>query len=238
MNAHWTPEQDQLLTQLVDEHGQDWNAIVAKMNGRTTAEIISRWQKCLSPELVKGSFLAHEDDLIIKFVQEHGETSWSEIGKVIPNRTPKQCRERWTNHLDPSITNGHWTEGEDYVIFKVHEIVGNQWARIARHVPGRTDSSVKNRFYSSISKRIGRDELGAKILTPSRARRYVQTGRKRRPTRAALARHNTSLSQPSVTPPAKPNEFGVFDTPFEFEDDDGWGFGIAGTSSPPFGINE
>jgi Myb-like DNA-binding domain len=30
-----------------------------------------------------------------------GFASWSKLAKQMPGRSSKQCRERWSNHLDP-----------------------------------------------------------------------------------------------------------------------------------------
>jgi hypothetical protein len=206
MDSPWTPQQDQRLAQLVGEHGQDWKAIVDKMGGRTIEQIASRWKKCLNSELVKGSFLEDEDNLIIRFVNEHGDGfSWRDITSLIPNRTPKQCRERWNNHLNPSVKKEPWTEEEDARIFALYEGFGAQWSRIARALPGRTDNSVKNRFNSSISKRLEFDETGKTVLVPSRARRYVQKTKKRKPARYALARQSLSPSLTLGTRSEQPN---------------------------------
>ena len=42
-------------------------------------------------------------------IDEHGTCSWTKVGENIFERTGKQCRERWYNHLDPSVKKGEWT---------------------------------------------------------------------------------------------------------------------------------
>lgn len=75
-----------------------------------------------------------------------------------PNkRVGKQCRERWLNHLQPSINKSAWTPEEDLVLLQNHKKFSNQWAKIAKFIPGRTENMVKNRF-NTISKK-KRDEL-------------------------------------------------------------------------------
>lgn len=42
-------------------------------------------------------------------IDEHGTCSWTKVGESFSERTGKQCRERWYNHLDPSVKKGEWT---------------------------------------------------------------------------------------------------------------------------------
>lgn len=89
-----------------------------------------------------------EDKILETEVSKLGEKAWSEIAAKLPGRVGKQCRDRWRNHLCPEVKKGSWTEKEDQLLFEYREKLGNQWAEIAKHIPGRTDLSVKNRFYS------------------------------------------------------------------------------------------
>jgi hypothetical protein len=146
MTARWTSQQDELLSQLVSEHGEDWDAIHQMMNDRSIEQIRKRWTKILNPDLIKGAFLPEEDEMILHFVEEHGEHNGADIETVVPKWTGKQCRERWMNHLNPSITHGNWTGAEDTLIFELYQRFGSHWSKIAPLVAGRTENSVKNRY--------------------------------------------------------------------------------------------
>ena len=40
------------------------------------------------------------------------------------------------------------------MIFELHKQYGKSWSKIAEHIPGRTDNSVKNRFYSTLRRNL------------------------------------------------------------------------------------
>ena len=67
-------------------------------------------------------------------------------------RQGKQCRERWINFLSPDIKRDPWTPKEDLMLLEKQKQIGNQWAQIAKEIPGRTENQVKNRFNSMLKK--------------------------------------------------------------------------------------
>ena len=67
-------------------------------------------------------------------------------------RQGKQCRERWINFLCPDIRRDQWTPKEDLMLLEKQQEIGNQWAMIAKDIPGRTENQVKNRFNSLLKK--------------------------------------------------------------------------------------
>jgi len=100
-----------------------------------------------------GPWSASEDAALTELVLADGEGKhWARIAAMLPGRTGKQCRERWCNNLDPSLKKGAWTEEEDKMILSLHAKLGTRWAEIAKHLPGRSDNSVKNRWYSTCSR--------------------------------------------------------------------------------------
>lgn len=149
----WTEEEDQALRSAIDNFGDKrWKLVSEKVYGRSPIQCLHRWTKILKPGLIKGPWTTSEDQKLIDWVAIEGPNKWSKCSKVIPGRNGKQCRERWCNHLDPNVRKGQWTIEEDVIIFNFFQNYGPKWAFISKFLPGRTENSIKNRFYSTLRK--------------------------------------------------------------------------------------
>jgi hypothetical protein len=114
----------------------------------------------------KKQFSIEEDRMVVMFVASHGLKSWSLLAAQMQNRSAKQCRERWHNHLNPAINRRPWTAQEDRILALRHRELGNRWAEIARLLPGRTDTLVKNRWNTSVKDRLPEIEAAALWKSP------------------------------------------------------------------------
>ncbi|KAK4788376.1 hypothetical protein SAY86_019695 [Trapa natans] len=109
---------------------------------------------CSKVGLRRGPWTINEDNLLINYIQTHGEGHWRSLPKEAGLlRCGKSCRLRWMNYLRPDIKRGNITQDEEDLIIRMHSLLGNRWSLIAGRLPGRTDNEIKNYWNSHLSKR-------------------------------------------------------------------------------------
>lgn len=102
--------------------------------------------------VAKRPWTDEEDKLLVKVVDKYGAKQWSVIASFFEGRMGKQCRERWVQHLQPSVVKGNWTKEEDHLIMEIVNEIGTKWNQIAKMLPGRGDNAIKNRYNSNMRK--------------------------------------------------------------------------------------
>ncbi|CAK7335948.1 unnamed protein product [Dovyalis caffra] len=151
-------------------------------------------QCCSKQKVKRGLWSPEEDEKLIKYITTHGHGSWSSVPKLAGlQRCGKSCRLRWINYLRPDLKRGSFTAQEERTIVDVHRVLGNRWAQIVKHLPGRTDNEVKNFWNSCIKKK-----LIAQGLDPN-THNLLSTNYKHNYNSSACKLSDHSLQQPTST---------------------------------------
>lgn len=144
------------------------------MSSGNTSSFIQHTEGIRQPVCKKTKWMPNEDNLLQEGIQRFGLGQWTKIAKLVPGRSAKQCRERWTGQLDPKINHSEWTSQEDYFLCAIHVKLGNQWAKIAKLLPGRSPNAVKNRFRFLSKNRSSSDEESNTTSPPEVAKPLPQ----------------------------------------------------------------
>ncbi|GLJ40302.1 hypothetical protein SUGI_0828300 [Cryptomeria japonica] len=119
---------------------------------------------CNQQKVKRGLWSPEEDQKLLNYINNHGYGCWSEVPqKAGLQRCGKSCRLRWINYLRPDIRRGKFSPEEEELIINLHGMVGNRWAHIATHLPGRTDNEIKNYWNSWIKKKLEKSGMDYKL---------------------------------------------------------------------------
>lgn len=121
----------------------------------------------------KTKWTNEEDRMLIESVRANGMNNWSIVAQMVPGRSGKQCRERWTNQLSPNLSKDSWSPQEDQILIEQQKIHGNLWAKMTTSLPGRSANAIKNRF--SWLSRHGSQQVANTVISPYAMRSPQQT---------------------------------------------------------------
>lgn len=112
--------------------------------------------------VVKGGVWTNIEDEILKAsVSKYGLNQWARVSSLLARKTPKQCKARWSEWLDPSIRKIEWSKEEDEKLLHLAKLMPTQWRTIAPIV-GRTATQCLERYQKLLDEAEARenDELG------------------------------------------------------------------------------
>jgi hypothetical protein len=167
----WDVDSDQRLLDAVNMFGTyNWNigrpsSLTAghrRLNSFSVARYVAedvtagqcqgRYSRSLDPTVKRGHWSEEEDARLRLAVTAYGN-SWVDVASAIPGRTNDQCRDRWSDRLNPATVKGKWTDEENQSLVEAVKDLGNKWKAISERLGNsRTDSNVRIVFpYLSFS---------------------------------------------------------------------------------------
>ncbi|GJJ11999.1 hypothetical protein Clacol_006237 [Clathrus columnatus] len=95
--------------------------------------------------IIKGVWKNTEDEVLKAAIAKYGKNQWARISSLLVRKTPKQCKARWYEWLDPSIKKTEWSKTEDEKLLNLAKLMPTQWRTIAPIV-GRTATQCLERY--------------------------------------------------------------------------------------------
>ncbi|KIM27469.1 hypothetical protein M408DRAFT_329933 [Serendipita vermifera MAFF 305830] len=86
-----------------------------------------------------------EDEVLKAAIAKYGKNQWARISSLLVRKTPKQCKARWYEWLDPGIKKTEWSKAEDEKLLHLAKLMPTQWRTIAPIV-GRTATQCLERY--------------------------------------------------------------------------------------------
>ncbi|KAE8210814.1 hypothetical protein CF327_g5359 [Tilletia walkeri] len=136
--------------------------------------------------IIKGGVWKNTEDEILKAaISKYGKNQWARISSLLVRKTPKQCKARWYEWLDPSIKKTDWSKEEDEKLLHMAKLMPTQWRTIAPIV-GRTATQCIERYQKLLDEAEARenaeaDGLGLAGASASEAAPTAEEVRRLRP---------------------------------------------------------
>ena len=119
------------------------------------------WITAKMPVVKGGVWTNIEDEILKASVSKYGLNQWARVSSLLARKTPKQCKARWAEWLDPGIRKIEWSREEDEKLLHLAKPMPTQWRTIAPIV-GRTATQCLERYQKLLDEAEAREsgELG------------------------------------------------------------------------------
>ncbi|KZP24602.1 hypothetical protein FIBSPDRAFT_856792 [Athelia psychrophila] len=147
---NWTPASDKALLNAIHIYGIDnWILVASRVSeDAEPRQCRNRYERTLHPSIQRGAWSAEEDERLRLAVKAYGMASWADVAEVVLGRNNEQCRDRWQDNLNPSLTKGKWTPEEDELLKEAVKTLGtSSWKAVSEHIGnGRTDNTCRAHY--------------------------------------------------------------------------------------------
>ena len=136
------------------------------------------------PILKNVKWTKNEDNILINCINRFGEGKWNEMERCFLGRTRKQIRQRYINNIkmkkisenmnqtitlnsssssinEKIIDEKHsfiWNDKLDKILLREYFLNKKSWVKISKKIPGSSENSVKNRFYSLLRQLVNNEK--------------------------------------------------------------------------------
>lgn len=91
-------------------------------------------------------FSVMNDKKLVSLVKTYGTDQWNKIAQILTNKTPKQCKDRWNNYLNPTFKHKSWTLDDDQILIDLYNKYGPKWTVLSKAVGTRSASEMRYRY--------------------------------------------------------------------------------------------
>ncbi len=109
-------------------------------------------------EEAKMDWLKEQDAQLQNLVTTYGTKDWAVISEALnvvfplKAKSAKECCNRWQELLEIESAKKAWTEQDELSMIIAHKKHKNRWADISESLKGRSNNTIKNKFYSVFRK--------------------------------------------------------------------------------------
>lgn len=173
--AGWTEEEDAIVHVSVRALGTQWQAVADRLPGRTADAVRNRWHRLQKRGSHGGNPTGEAlDQLVLTSAWCTEAGTHRDDGPVVPGSSRAHAQADASSGVVMVTGSDHgrakWSAEEDGTILQGVKTLGCRWREIAALLPGRSDSSIRNRWHRMLVRGQVSEETAAAAAsaTPSK----------------------------------------------------------------------